>query len=148
MRTLIITLIILITSPAFAEWQYQEKSNEMGDMHVEMAFTYDSDPDYDAMFGVAKEDRVGIILVLYVKSERFPDGNEIDVKIDDGEIIPLHAIRDGKLFMTAPSKTLIHMLKTGKAVKVRFETQSDIHTVDFSLDGSAAAINKLQGGEK
>jgi len=39
------------------------------------------------------------------------------------------------------------MLKTGKAVKVRFETQAAIHTVDFSLDGSAAAISKLQGGK-
>lgn len=148
MRTLIVTLIILISAaPAFAGWQYAEKSNEMGDINVEMAFTYDSDPDYDAMLGVANEDRVGTILVLYVKSERFLDGNEIDIKIDDGQIISLYAIRNGQMFMAAPSKTLVHMLKTGYKVKVRFETQASIHTVDFSLDGSATAINKLQGGE-
>ena len=147
MRTLIITLIILIASPAFAGWQFSERSNEMGDMHVKAAFTKDCDPDYDAVLGVAESKEVGIILTLYVTSERFLDGNEIDVKIDDGPVISLYAIRQDQMFMATPSDTLIHMLKTGRNVKVRFETQAAIHTVDFSLDGSAAAINKLQGGK-
>src|SRR6056297_2261144 len=140
MRTLIITLIIMmIASPAFAGWRYAEKSNEMGGMNVATVFTRDSDPDYDAVLGLAENDQIGIMLILQVKSEKFLDGNEIDIKIDDGPIISLYAVRINQMFMATPSDTLVHMLKTGKAVKVRFQTQAAIHTGDFSLDGSAAA---------
>jgi hypothetical protein len=147
MRTLIIALIILIASPAFAGWEYAKKSNEMGDINFEMAFTFDSDPDCDAMLGVGEEDRVGTILVLYVKSEKFLSGNIIDIKIDDKQIISLSAIQHKQTFIAPITDDIVQMFKTGKTVKVRFQTQADIHTVDFNLDGSAAAINKLQGGE-
>ena len=148
MKKLIIALIILmVAGSAFAGWQYAKESNEMGDINLEMAFTYDSDPDYDALLGIGEEDQVGIVLVLYVKSEQFLSGNKIDIKIDDGKIISLPAIQHKQIFIAPITPALVHTLKTGKAMKIRFETQADIHTVDFSLDGSATAINKLKGGE-
>lgn len=140
MKKIIVILIVLFATPAFA-WDFVEKENQMGDVHYYSAVSNDTEDT--AAFSIMYLD--GRLIIGFMSSMRFVDSQTLDIRVDDHKLVTVPAITTRQDLVLVPviPEGLIAQIKAGETMLVRFYTQEESHVVKFDLEGAASAIDKL-----